>query len=89
MIPVQGQVLIDFYADWCIPCKRMNPVLEEFKTRSDVELVKINVDNHRDIALEYSVRSVPCFVYLDNGVEKNRKFGVMPVEYLIQMTGGE
>ncbi len=52
MIPVQGQVLVDFYADWCMPCKRMNPVLEEFKTRSDVELVKINVDNHRDMALE-------------------------------------
>ena len=88
MIPAQGQVLVDFYADWCMPCKRMNPVLEEFKTRSDVELVKINVDNHRDIALEYGVRSVPCFVYLDNGVEKNRKFGTMPVEHLIKMTEG-
>ena len=88
MIPVQGQVLVDFYADWCMPCKRMNPVLEGFKMGSNVELVKINVDNHRDIALEYGVRSVPCFVDLDNGVEKNRKFGTMPVEHLIKMTEG-
>lgn len=88
MIPTQGRVLVDFYADWCGPCKAMDPVLEEFKMRSDAKLVKINVDKHRDIALEYSVRSVPCFIFFDDGVEKNRKFGAMPVERLIQMTGG-
>ena len=60
----------------------------EFKMRSDTKLVKINVDKHRDIALEYGVRSVPCFIFFDDGAEKNRKFGAMPVERLIQMTGG-
>tara|TARA_R110001583_G_scaffold160730_2_gene312617 strand:- start:737 stop:1006 length:270 start_codon:yes stop_codon:yes gene_type:complete len=86
MIPVEGSVLVDFYADWCMPCKRMNPVLDEFRRNSGVRLVKINVDKHRDIALDYGVRSVPCFVFVRNGEEQNRKFGYMTLESLIKMT---
>tara|TARA_Y100000592_G_scaffold92151_1_gene153443 strand:+ start:5558 stop:5827 length:270 start_codon:yes stop_codon:yes gene_type:complete len=89
MIPIEGSVLVDFYADWCMPCKRMDPVLNEFKNSSDVKVVKINIDKHRDLALDYGVRSVPCFVFIQNGQEKNRKFGYMPLESLIRMTKGD
>ena len=88
MIPTTGRVLVDFYADWCIPCKRMNPILEDFENKSEVAVVKINVDKHRQLALEYGVRSVPCFIYLEDGNERGRKFGFMPLNHLILMTKG-
>ena len=50
----KGKVIVDFYADWCGPCKMLSPVLEEFsKENSDVEVVKVNVDNFQDLAMEY------------------------------------
>jgi|TARA_R100000081_G_C4790365_1_gene157278 thioredoxin 1 len=85
MIPEKGKVLIDFYADWCGPCKGMNPILEQFKESSDVPLVKINVDEENDIAQKYGIRSIPCFIVLEDGEEKVKKIGMQSLEQLKEL----
>ena len=62
-------VLIDFFADWCGPCKMMSPVLQEVKgiLRDDVKIIKINVDQHQDLASEFMVRGVPTLILFKSG----------------------
>jgi len=59
-----GTVLVDFYADWCGPCKMLGPVLEEVSGEyPDIEFVKVNVDDNMDLAESYGIMSIPA-VYL-------------------------
>ena len=56
-------VLVDFYADWCGPCKMQGPVLEELANdRDDVKVCKLNIDEQRDLAIEYGVMSIPTLM---------------------------
>tara|TARA_R100000734_G_C3207786_1_gene24107 strand:- start:16 stop:279 length:264 start_codon:yes stop_codon:yes gene_type:complete len=85
MIPEKGKVLIDFYADWCGPCKGMNPILEQFKESSDVPLVKVNVDKESEIAQKFGIRSIPCFIVVEDGEEKIKKIGMQSLEQLKEL----
>ena len=62
-------VLVDFYADWCGPCKMMSPVIEELAEElSDrLKVGKINVDENQDLAMEYGIMSIPTIVLIKNG----------------------
>jgi len=80
----KGKVLVDFYAEWCGPCKMMGPVLEEISSKkSDLVIVKVNVDEHPDLAREYGVMSIPSLLYFENGNMVNKHVGYMPSEMLI------
>ena len=60
--------LLDFYADWCGPCKKQDPILEELEADyGDVEFVKIDVDDEQDVANQYQVRSLPTVVVERDG----------------------
>ena len=85
MIPQKGKVLIDFYADWCGPCKGMNPILEQFKESSDVPLIKVNVDEESEIAQKFGIRSIPCFIVVEDGEEKIKKIGMQSLEQLKEL----
>ena len=66
-------VLIDFYADWCGPCRMMSPIIDEISEElvDKVKVGKVNVDENQDLAMEYAVMSIPTIVILKNGkVEK-------------------
>jgi thioredoxin 1 len=63
----QKRVLVDFYADWCGPCKMQSPVLQEFDKKDLVTIVKVNVDQFPELAEQYGVRSIPTLVVLDQG----------------------
>ncbi len=78
-----GKVIVDFYADWCGPCKMLSPVLEEFsKENSDVEVVKVNVDNFQDLAMEYKVMTIPNLVIFEDGEVKNNSVGFIDKDTL-------
>lgn len=61
-------VLVDFYADWCGPCKMVDPVLEELDAENDqLTVVKVNVDNELDLASKYGVQSIPNMIFFKEG----------------------
>ncbi len=70
-------VLVDFYAEWCPPCKAAEPILEELSEEfSDkVEFVKIDVDENGDVAQQYSVMSIPTTILFKDGSEVSRQIG--------------
>jgi thioredoxin 1 len=78
-------VLIDFFADWCGPCKMMSPVLQEVKgiLKDDLKIIKINVDQHQDLAAEFMVRGVPTFLLFKSGKMLWRQSGVLSVKDLV------
>ena len=81
----EGVVLVDFFATWCGPCKMQSPVLEELKEdRSDVKVVKIDVDQETEIARLYGVMSIPTLILFKDGKEVAKNIGFMPKELLVQ-----
>lgn len=67
----EGLWIVDFYADWCGPCKMLGPVLEGINEN----VLKINVDEHEDLATKYGVMSIPTLCFFQNGELKNRVVG--------------
>ena len=81
-------VLVDFYATWCGPCKMLRPTLEALSDdRQDVNFVSIDVDDARDLAMEYNVSSIPCVVLFKDGKEADRSVGLVPREVLEDFLG--
>ena len=79
-------VLIDFFADWCGPCKMLSPIIEQFaKENEKVKVVKINVDELPDLALKYGVRSIPTLVVIKNGEEVNRSVGLIDKSEILEL----
>ena len=65
--------LLDFYADWCGPCQMMKPTVEEFiKNHPEIKVTSINIDDEEDLAEQYEVSTIPCFVVLKDGKELRR-----------------
>lgn len=73
-------VLVDFYADWCGPCKALGEILE---TLEDINILKINVDEHQSIAQEFAVMSIPTIIIFKNGVEVSKNIGMLPKDQLL------
>lgn len=78
-------VLIDFYADWCGPCKMMGPVIEEIanELQGKAKVGKINVDQNQELAMKYGVMSIPTMIIFKNGEETKRFVGVRDKEELL------
>jgi thioredoxin 1 len=79
-------VLVDFYADWCGPCKMMGPVVEGLAKEFDgkAKVGKINVDEQPDIAAKYNVMSIPFFAFIKNGELVDSEMGAVPKDRLAQ-----
>ena len=84
-----GKVLLDFYADWCGPCRMVAPILEEIAAeRSDIIIGKINVDQERELAEQFGVVSIPTLVVLEDGEMINRVSGARPKAALLALIEG-
>lgn len=80
----KGLVLVDYFATWCGPCKMLMPVLEELsKETEDVAIYKVDIDQHRPLAVDSQIRSVPTLVLYKDGVEVARQSGYQPREKLV------
>ncbi|WP_347840671.1 thioredoxin [uncultured Draconibacterium sp.] len=73
-------VLVDFYADWCGPCKQMPPILKQVKEelKEQVKIIKVDVDRNPNIASKYQIRSIPTLMLFINGELKWTGMGVRP-----------
>ena len=80
-------VLVDFYADWCGPCKMMSPVLQEVKAtmKEAVKIIKVNVDQHQDLASHFMVRGVPTLMLFQEGKMLWRQSGVLSAQDLVKI----
>lgn len=72
-------VLVDFWAEWCGPCRMVAPVLEEIAAQQDgVKIAKLNVDDNRELAARFDVSSIPTFILFKEGEVADRMLGAMP-----------
>ncbi len=82
-----GRVLIDFYADWCGPCKITKPIVEDFANSTrNVNVYFCNVDEDPSLAGNHGVRGVPTLIYMENGEVKNCKVGMTQLDEIKKLT---
>ncbi len=79
-------VLLDFYADWCGPCRMVAPIVAEIAAeRDDIVVGKINVDEENELAIKFGVASIPMLVVIKDGKIANSAVGARPKEQIIAM----
>ncbi len=79
-------VLLDFYADWCGPCRMVGPIVEEIAAeREDITVGKINVDEEQELAMEFGVASIPTLVVMKGGNVVEQSAGARPKAQILAM----
>ncbi len=82
-------VLIDFYADWCGPCRMVSPIVDEIAEENpDILVGKINVDDEPELAMEFSVSSIPMLVVMKDGKIVDQSVGARPKAQILEMLKG-
>ena len=78
----EGLVVVDLYATWCGPCKMIGPVLEDLSQELDIKVVKVDVDEHLEIAKNFAIMSVPTILIYKNNEIVDKLIGFMPKDEL-------
>lgn len=85
----KDRVLVDFYATWCGPCKMLGLVLEKFDDENIVPILKLDVDEAKDVAEKYKVFTIPTLIIFENGKEIKRKVGYQSLDGLRKWVNDE
>lgn len=82
----EKKVLIDFYADWCGPCRMVSPIVDQIATEHpEYKVVKINVDEQPELAAKFDVMSIPSLIVIKNGEVVNQAVGAKPKQQILEM----
>ena len=87
VLKAQGKVLVDFYADWCGPCRMMSPVIDDIAKELDgtVKVGKVNVDSNQELAIKYDVMSIPTIMVFENGKSIKTFVGVTDKQEILDV----
>lgn len=80
-------VLIDFWANWCGPCRMMSPIIDKIAEEmgDKVKVCKVNVDENHELAEKYEIMTIPAFIIVKNAAETGRTIGVQPKEDILKL----
>ena len=78
LVAAEGLVMVDFWAEWCGPCRAVAPVLEQAAEESGVSLMKVNIDENPGLAARYGIRSIPTILFVKDGKIVDRVVGAAP-----------
>ena len=84
VIESKGLVLVDFWADWCGPCKMLAPILEELSGETEAKICKVNVDESGDLAGDYGIRCIPTMIIFKDGVKVDQIVGLRQKSELLE-----
>jgi thioredoxin 1 len=80
------KVLVDFYADWCGPCKMISPIVEQIaEENEDIKVCKINVDSEPELSIKYQVMSIPTLISFQNGEVSDKSIGLVGKEEILNI----
>ena len=83
----EGITVVDFYADWCGPCKMLNPILERLSEKVEAKICKVNVDESRELAQQFGVKGIPFLVVMKDGKMVEESVGLKDEAMLLEMIG--
>lgn len=81
----QGLTIVDFWAEWCGPCKMLGPVLEEIALETEYKICKVDVDRNSELSSQYKIRSIPTILIFKNGEKIDQLVGFKPKDELLQI----
>ncbi len=82
----KGVALVDLFADWCMPCQMITPIIEEISNeKTDVKFFKVNVDETPEVAIKYGVSSIPTLLIFKDGELVNKVVGAYPKESIVKL----
>ena len=83
----EGKVLVDFYADWCAPCKMLSKHLEQYQEEvTEVKVVKVNIEEEQEMSMAFGVRSIPALFYMEDGNVVDQANGMKTLQQLKEFT---
>ena len=87
VVGAKGKVIVDFYAEWCPPCKRLAPLLEELENEGKVKVCKVDVDEEGALAMQFGVTNIPLLVLYEEGKALRSSLGYKTKAELVEFIG--